>query len=587
MSETGHDIRLNPLPLRKPEMNGGYDIYPSFRLQEGLIATGYGPLADKLLKHRILVIDGYNGVCWDRLRDEICAVATEKGKTVQWIHTGQFLKSEEAIRELTSGSSGGRDPLFGKRCESELAEFYDLPELKRAVPDVGYDICAIAGPGATLAGWQGLIVYADIPKNELQYRSRTGSITNLGMMHPSSPKEMYKRSYFIDWQVLNRHKAAIIESVELFIDAQRADDPVWIEGDELRKALHRMSRNLFRVRPWFEPGPWGGSWIRDNIRGLNKNVPNYAWSFELITPENGLLLESSSLLLEVSFDCLMYTAAESVLGDCHRRFGNDFPIRFDFLDTIDGGNLSVQCHPGPEYAREHFGENFTQEESYYILDTKDNAVVYLGFTDNIDPVKFRDRLEESFEKQIPFETDSFIMRHPSAKHDLFLIPYGTVHGSGRNNLVLEISTTPYIFTFKMYDWLRLDLSGQPRDLNIERAMENLRFERKGSYVTDSLKAKPVLLEEGNGWQKWHLPTHETHLYDVHRYIIRSSVEILTENKCLVMNLAEGEKVLVETRDGLSLLVCFAETFVIAAAAEGIRITNLSGSEAVVVKAFIK
>jgi len=587
MNKTENDIRLNPLPLRKSARHDGYDIYPSFLLQEGLIGEGYISLADRVLKHRILVIDGYNGVYWDRFRDEICAIASEKGNTVQWIDTGQFFKPERVIREMTSDSSGGEDPLFGKRCELELAEYFDLPGLKRTAPDNSYDICVIAGPGAALAGWQGLNIYVDIPKNEIQYRARAGRITNLGMMHPTSPKEMYKRSYFIDWPVLNRHKAAIIGSADLFIDAQRADEPVWIEGGELRLALNKMSISYFRVRPWFEPGPWGGSWIKENIKGLSKNVPNYAWSFELITPENGLLLESSSILLEVSFDCLMYTAARSVLGDCHHLFGNEFPIRFDFLDTMDGGNLSVQCHPEPEYTRENFGESFTQEESYYILDAKDNAAVYLGFTENIDPVILREKLAESFENQVPLEADRYIMRHPSARHDLFLIPYGTVHGSARNNLVLEISTTPYIFTFKMYDWLRLDLTGQPRDLNIGRAMENLRFERNGSYVTENLIARPVLLEEGNGWEKWHLPTHETHLYDVHRYIIRDSADIQTENKCLVMNLVEGEKILVETKDGSCREVCFAETFVIPAAAEGVRITNLSAGEAVLIEAFIK
>jgi mannose-6-phosphate isomerase class I len=583
-----HSTKQFPLPVRKALKEATrYDIYPSFNIDDDQIFEGYDTLSEIIINHKTVIIDGYNGVYYDYLQGMTDAELRKSGARVCWLSTSQFLKPEKEIEELTSPFTGGDDPLFGTRADLSLQDIFKLPALQATAPDPDYDINVIYGPGACLAGWEGLLVYIDLPKNELQYRARSGKISNLGFSRPAGSKAMYKRSYFVDWPLLNRHKQAIIGKIDIFIDGQRPDIPVWMEGNVLRSGLSEMSRNIFRTRPWFESGPWGGTWIKDNMEGINKEVPNYAWSFELITPENGLLFESSSKLLEVSFDSLMFLEAEAVLGDCHDRFGSEFPMRFDFLDTINGGNLSIQCHPKPEYIKTHFGENFTQEETYYILDSKDDAVVYLGFRNDIDPVEFRDVLERSAERKEIFKADKYILSHPSSKHDFFLIPYGTVHGSGKDNLVLEISTTPYIFTFKMYDWLRMDLDGRPRDLNISRAMDNLIFKYKGDYVMKHLKSRPILLEEGSDWQLWHLPTHKTHLYDVQRYNFRSSINIHTGNKCLVMSLVEGCSIMVETQHGAKKRINFAETFIIPAAAKSVRITNLSDVDAMLIKAFIK
>jgi mannose-6-phosphate isomerase class I len=564
-----------------------YNIYPVTNLGSGKIFNGYASLAEWIIGQKTVVIDGYEGVLWDIVKTSLQSQIADAGLKVNFIETAAYLKSEEDIETLVQPFLGATTSVWGTKCTLKLSDLYELDKLIAQSPDKEYDVNIVIGTGAALANWGAPVIYIDLPKNELQFRMRAGSAGNLGTTKTNEPFLMYKRFYFVDWVLCNEHKKAILNKIDVIADGQWAGDINWMFKADLIEGLNKMSRSIIRVRPWFEPGAWGGQWIKEHIPGLNKDAVNYAWSFELIVPENGIVFKSDDFVLEVSFDFLMFNNNEQVLGRHAQQFGDEFPIRFDFLDTYDGGNLSIQCHPSLKYIQENFGETITQDETYYILDCKPGAQVYLGFQENIDPDAFQDALLKSQDDNVEIEITDYVQSHTAQKHDLFLIPNSTIHSAGANNLVLEISATPYIFTFKMYDWLRLDLDGNPRPINIDHAFNNLDFERKGQNVQDTLISKQTVIEKGHDWQLVHVPTHAEHFYDVHRVEFDSAIQINTNNDCHVMMLVEGDAVQVETVDGTKQVFAYAETFVVPAAAAAYTLTNLGKGRAKVIKAFLK
>ena len=574
------------LPLLKAKTGETYNIYPTHNIGDNKINIAYDSLAKELSSQKSIKIDGYVGIIFDDIKNKLSNSFKKIGITATWINVESAYKNESEIKKITAPYLGDDDPIFGKITTLELIDFIDFDKLNKLIIKKTDSIVIYYGTGASLVPTKGKVVYFEISKNEIQFRSRAGSIHNLGLSQPESAKKMYKRFYFVDWIVLNKHKNQLKLKIDYLVDGQRSEDISWMTGDTFRESIKELLKAPIRVRPWFEPGVWGGQWIKDKIKGLQENVVNYAWSFELILPENGIIIESDNVMLEFSFDFIMFMSGESVLGKNFETYGYEFPIRFDFLDTFDGGNLSVQCHPQLSYIQENFGEKITQEETYYILDSKEDASVYLGFQEGVNAQQFKTVLSQSIEEEKEVDITKYVQKLKSNKHNLYLIPPGTIHSAGSGNLVLEISSTPYIFTFKLYDWLRPGLDGKPRPLNLDRGMENLIFDYAGKRVEDELISKPTLLESNTNYDFYHLPTHKKHLYDVHRYMLKTLVTIETENKAHILSLVEGDKIEV-IANNKSSIYNYAESVIIPASVNQYQVKNLTENPVMFVKAFIK
>lgn len=305
-----------------------------------------------------------------------------------------------------------------------------------------------------------------------------------------------------------------------------------------------------------------------DVMGLDSSVVNFAWGFDCVPEENSLLLAFGEISLETPAINLVFLHAQDLLGEhVHAVFGEEFPIRFDMLDTMDGGNLSLQVHPTREYIHEHFSMPYTQDESYYFLDAKPDAFVYLGVKEGIDPDRMITALEDAQHSGNPFDADEYVNKWPVKKHDHALIPAGTIHCSGKNSMVLEISATPYIFTFKLWDWGRMGLDGKPRPIHIEHGRKVIQWERDQNWTVQQLLDQIEVLASGEGWKEERTGLHTLEFIETRRHWFTTKVFHHTQSTVHVLNLVEGDQVVVEspTQAFAPFEVHYAETFVVPAA----------------------
>jgi len=478
-----------------------------------------------------------------------------------------------------------------------MSDFMDPVLVERATTSISAftnGIVFIIGPGASLlVAEPDILIYADMSRYEIQQRMRRNELGNLGMLNPDACfEEKYKRGYFIDWRVADRQKKRIMASWDYFLDTTASGKPKMVSGSSFREALCQAVQQPFSVVPFFDPGPWGGQWMK-RVCDLDQDAPNYAWCFNCVPEENSLLLDFGDGIIETPAINLVFFQPLQLLGkDVRARFGDEFPIRFDFLDTMDGGNLSLQVHPLTDYIRDNFGVPYTQDESYYIMDAIPGSVVYLGLKEGIDRGEMISALTRAQDEGIPFDDEKFILQWPVKKHDHLLIPGGTVHCSGRNTVVLEISATPYIFTFKLWDWGRLGLDGRPRPINIGHGQQVIQWDRKKEWVGNNLVNRFSHLAEGPGWREEKTGLHELEFIETRRHWFNGKVFHNSTDGVQVLTLVEGREAIVESpSDSFDpFLVHYAETFIVPAAVGEytIRPTGESeGRECATIKAYVR
>ncbi|NJL73066.1 MAG: mannose-6-phosphate isomerase [Candidatus Competibacteraceae bacterium] len=549
----------------------------------------------------MLVVDCYVGVHTQMVLKQL----SDHLQPSLTVSSGDGFLSPDTIDRLVEPYLGDNDPIFGFLCGLTMDRFLDpakVTELRRRIDRQPSGLVLVVGEAASLIHSGDVLVYADMPRWEGQLRQRRDEVSNLGVVNRKLKASLqYKRSFFVDWRVADRHKKPLLDRAGYFLDTTDAKQPKLACGQSVRDALDAASRRPFRVVPFFDPGPWGGQWMRKvcDLEGYTKpEPPNYAWCFDCVPEENSLLLRfgqgNDALDVELPSVNLLYRHPRQLLGDpVHARFGDEFPIRFDLLDTMDGGHLSFQVHPLTEYVQERFGMHYTQDESYYLLDAAGDGCCYLGVKPGVDPAEFRAALDTAQAGGKPFDAERFANRFPARRHDHYLIPAGTVHCSGRNTMVLEISATPYIFTFKLWDWGRLGLDGRPRPINIERGMPNIQWDRDTEFCRRELVNAVQPIASGPGWREERTGLHRREFIETRRHWFTQPVEHHTggvdRGGVHVLNLVQGTAAMIESPDR-AFAPCelhFAETCIVPAVVGRYTIRPLGAGEHATLRASVR
>lgn len=404
----------------------------------------------------------------------------------------------------------------------------------------------------SLRGAAARIMFADVTPKDAALRVFDG-YEPLGGARGDELEEIVRRSFFIDLEIATYHRAALIT-------AGLVDDYILDSGagfqvtpwQDVAAALAELVQGPFRAKPVYVEGVWGGQFIKQ-LRGIpDELVDKVAWSFDLIPTEASVLVRSGETQLDVPFMTIMDAVGRDIVGDVLlRRFSGRFPARFNYDDTWhSSGNLSIQVHPSDQMIQELHGDIAAQNEAYYVVLAGHGAKTYVGFSGDGHEFMELARASERDGSVVPYE--DYIYGIDSTPGRQFFLPHGTVHASGRNQLVLELGTiTTSAYTYKLYDYVRPDITGKPRPIHTRLGEQALAFDRDPAWVDEHVAFPARQVAEGAGWTDYLVGRQDDMIIEAHRVDIAAGGTYLADNETgfTVITLVDGESALIQAPGG--------------------------------------
>lgn len=519
----------------------------------------------------IIALDGYTGARFDQTINLISQNLKLKSIEVKTFDFKNVLKPAAELDALFAENlkeDKEKDPvlLYGKLFNGSYEDLFDTEKLaqfeakiKEFKKEGGQKVYIVYGQGCTLKMFRpyyDLVSYFDVTPKEVILRARKGMFANLGDCTAKPIKALLRRCYYIDFEVAGHLRWDLIKdnAIDFYIASNDLNKLQLLPKESFSAITSALVKCPMRCKPVYLEGVWGGHYIT-KLRNLPDEMVNAAWVFDLIPLEVSIVVEAGKQLLEFPFFTFVQKQGNELMGsDCMKKFGGYFPIRFNYDDSYhSSGNMSIQVHSGHNYNVENYGEHGRQDESYYIIATGHGAKTYVGFNEGIDPKEFIAEAKKSEKEFTPVDYQKYVSHINSVPGTQVMLPAGTIHSSGRNQVILEIGSLSIgSYTYKMYDYLRADLDGIPRPIHTYHGEKVLRTERTTSWVRENLVQEPRLVESGNGWAEYVVGEHDLLYFSLRRLEFEKEVEGDTNGIFHVLTLVDGEKVLVQSLDNPEL-----------------------------------
>ncbi len=558
----------------------------------------------------VLALDGYIGAEWKQTIHLVSQNLLQKSVSLTVIDFSEVYKSPGQLEnelEPYLETDKQKDPvlLFGKLFKGSFEDLLDPEKLaetsrniekSRTCPGSQKQVTLVYGCGCTISAlrpFYDLICYFDVTPKEVILRARKGGFANIGDRTAKPVKALLRRCYYVDFEVAGHLRRDLLNSnaIDLYLASNDTEKPMMVPKSSLNAIFSALVHYPLRCKPVYLEGVWGGTYIK-KLRKLPDSMRNCAWVFDLIPLEVSVLVEVGKQLMEFPFFTFVQKEGVALMGqECVAKFGGYFPIRFNYDDSYhSSGNMSIQVHSGHEYNISNFGEHGRQDESYYIVATGHGAKTYIGFNENADAEEFIREAKKSEKEYTPVDYRKYVNHIESKPGIQVMLPAGTIHSSGRNQVVLEIgSLTIGSYTYKLYDYLRADLDGIPRPIHTWHGERVLCRERTTSWVKENLVQEPRLVRSGENWAEFIVGEHDLLYFSLRRLEFEKEIEDNTGGRFHVLTLVDGEKVIVESVDDpeLCYTMNYLDIIVVPAITGRYRIRNLGNQPVCIHKTLLK